>query len=153
MKRLDYEVLLQTIKNNKQIAINVKKENDFHTLRQFLLSLEFKPIGINQDNISHNIIKPYLIINYEHKSFDLVFTALNYKKFRYKDFLVSTITKKRKSKVRLKKSNSTKKERGKNGKIISYFYYYIGDSYGLSRTQLIINVWNIIQRIDNEQVA
>ena len=41
MKRLDYEVLLQTIKNNKQIAINVKKENNFHTLRQFLLSLEF----------------------------------------------------------------------------------------------------------------
>lgn len=121
MKRLDYEVLLQTIKNNKQIAINVKKENNFHTLRQFLLSLEFKPIGINQDNISHNIIKPYLIINYEHKSFDLVFTALNYKKFRYKDFLVSTITKKRKSKVRLKKAILQRKKEVKMAKLLAIF--------------------------------
>ena len=121
MKRLDYEVLLQTIKNNKQIAINVKKENNFHTLRQFLLSLEFKPIGINQDNISHNIIKPYLIINYEHKSFDLVFTALNYKKFRYKDFLVSTITKKRKSKVRLKKAIRQRKKEVKMAKLLAIF--------------------------------
>lgn len=121
MKRLDYEVLLQTIKNNKQIAINVKNENNFHTLRQFLLSLEFKPIGINQDNISHNIIKPYLIINYEHKSFDLVFTALNYKKFRYKDFLVSTITKKRKSKVRLKKAILQRKKEVKMAKLLAIF--------------------------------
>ena len=121
MKRLDYEVLLQTIKNNKQIAINVKKENNFHTLRQFLLSLEFKPIGINQDNISHNIIKPYLIINYEHTSFDLVFTALNYKKFRYKDFLVSTITKKRKSKVRLKKAILQRKKEVKMAKLLAIF--------------------------------
>ena len=121
MKRLDYEVLLQTIKNNKQIAINVKKENNFHTLRQFLLSLEFKPIGINQDNISHNIIKPYLIINYEHKSFDLVFTALNYKKFRYKDFLVSTINKKRKSKVRLKKAILQRKKEVKMAKLLAIF--------------------------------
>ena len=121
MKRLDYEVLLQIIKNNKQIAINVKKENNFHTLRQFLLSLEFKPIGINQDNISHNIIKPYLIINYEHKSFDLVFTALNYKKFRYKDFLVSNITKKRKSKVRLKKAILQRKKEVKMAKLLAIF--------------------------------
>ena len=121
MKRLDYEVLLQTIKNNKQIAINVKNENNFHTLRQFLLSLEFKPIGINQDNISHNIIKPYLIINYEYKSFDLVFTALNYKKFRYKDFLVSTITKKRKSKVRLKKAILQRKKEVKMAKLLAIF--------------------------------
>ena len=121
MKRLDYEILLQTIKNNKQIAINVKKENNFHTLQQFLLSLEFKPISINQDNISHNIIKPYLIINYEHKSFDLVFTALNYKKFRYKDFLVSTITKKRKSKVRLKKAILQRKKEVKMAKLLAIF--------------------------------